>query len=366
MNACPKCGKAGRKVSKVTVGAHTLEARRPPLNGVDGWIFCRTSSCAVGYFGGNSDPIMLSEMGTVPFSKSISPERFVCFCFEHTVAAVAEDLRYNSESSIKSAITEACRSGLDECALKNPEGVCCLGNVAAVIRGADQVSATPKASCTSEGQGSCCPSALQSSPPATSVKSGLAAAMGALGAAALSSACCWLPLLLIGLGVSSAGVGAFFDAWRLPLLAASAGLLVLGFYMAYFRKPACESGDACAAPDPHLARQNKPLLWFAALFVAAFAFFPEYVRIFTGDGIAPPAQAVSAQGTIVYTIEGMTCGGCASHAQTALEKLDGVASASVSYEAGEASVGWSNSVDEAKVVAAIKALGYSATRKAGL
>lgn len=369
MTSCPQCGGSGRKVAKVTVEAHTLEARRPPLNGIDGWRFCRTSSCAVGYFGGESDPILLSAMGTVPFPKSDSPERFVCFCFEHTVAAVAEDVRSNPESTIKAAITEACRSGLDDCALKNPEGVCCLGNVATVIRrDADQVSATPEAPCTSEGQGSCCPSEVRSSQPATSAKpgrSGLAAAMGALGAAALSSACCWLPLLLIGLGVSSAGVGTFFDAWRVPLLAASAGLLGLGFYLAYFRKPACEPGDACAVSDPRAGRRNKALLWFATIFIAAFAFFPEYVTVFTGDGMVPPARAAPAQAIIVYTVEGMTCGGCASHAKTALEKLDGVASASVSYEDGEATVVWNTAPDDSKVVAALQELGYRAARKAG-
>ena len=368
MTPCPQCGEAGRKVGKATVEAHTPKARRRPIGDIDGWRFCRTSSCAVGYFAGETEPILLSEMGTVPFPKSDAPERFVCFCFEHTVAAVAKDARSNRSSTIKAAITEACRSGLDDCALKNPEGVCCLGNVAAVIRGADQVSATPEAPYASEGEASCCPSELQSSPPATSAnsgRSGLTAAMGALGAAALSSACCWLPLLLISLGVSSAGVGAFFDAWRGPLLAASAGLLGLGFYLAYFRKPACEPGDACAAPDPRAGRRNKGLLWFATIFVAAFAFFPEYVTVLTDNAIAPPAQAAPTQTTLVYTVEGMTCGGCASHAKTALEKIEGVASASVSYEAGEATVVWNNAPDDLAVVSALQELGYRAARKTG-
>jgi len=368
MTSCPQCGEPGRKVGKITVEAHTLEAHRPSPNDSDDWRFCRSSSCAVGYFVAGSEPILLDQMGTVPFPKSDAPERLVCFCFEHTVAAVAQDARSGPESTIKATITEACRSGLDDCARKNPEGVCCLGNVAAVIRTANQVPTEPETACASEGQGSCCPSEVQPSPPTLSAKpdrSGVAAAMGALGAAALSSACCWLPLLLIGLGVSSAGVGAFFDAWRVPLLAASAGLLGLGFYLAYFRKPACEPGDACATPSLRAGSRNKALLWFATVFVAAFAFFPEYVTVFTGDGLSPTAQAAPAQTTIVYTVEGMTCGGCASHAKTAQEKIDGVASASVSYEAGEATVVWNTSVDDAKVVAALKALGYSATRKAG-
>lgn len=368
MNACPQCSQAGRKVGKVTVEAHTLEARRRTIGDIDGWRFCRTSSCAVGYFADAAEPIFLREMGTIPFQKSGAPERFVCFCFEHTVAAVAKDARSNPKSTIKTAITEACRSGLDDCARKNPQGACCLGNVAAVIRDADQAAATAEAPSTSAGQGTCCPSEVEASEPATPAKSGrpgLAAAMGALGAAALSAACCWLPLLFIGLGVSSAGVGAFFDAWRGPLVAASVGLLGLGFYLAYFRKPACEPGDACAAPNPRAGLRNKALLWFATIFVAAFTFFPEYITVFTGDGLSPTAQAAPTQTTLVYTVEGMTCGGCASHAKTALEKIEGVASASVSYEAGEATVVWNDTPDDSKVVAALQELGYRAARKAG-
>ena len=106
MTSCPQCGEPGRKVGKITVEAHTLEAHRPSPNDSDDWRFCRSSSCAVGYFVAGSEPILLDQMGTVPFPKSDAPERLVCFCFEHTVAAVAQDARSGPESTIKATITE--------------------------------------------------------------------------------------------------------------------------------------------------------------------------------------------------------------------------------------------------------------------
>jgi len=63
-------------------------------------------------------------------------------------------------------------------------------------------------------------------------------------------------------------------------------------------------------------------------------------------------------------VDGMTCGGCASQAKTALENVEGVASASVSYAAGEATVVWNIPPDDSKVVAALKELGYIAAREA--
>lgn len=367
MKECPKCGEGGRKVSSVTVEAHTVEGRRRSLDDLDGWRFCRTSSCDVGYFDAGRQRVLVDQMTTVPFQKSDSPERLVCFCFGHTVAAVAQDAVINGESAIKAAITEACRSGLDACALKNPEGVCCLGNVAAVTRDMGQGSGGPKEACGTETDGFCCPPEEPPSAPAgpaSSERRGFAAAAGALGTAALSSACCWLPLLFMGLGVSSAGVGAFFDAWRVPFLAVSSGLLVLGFYLTYFREPGCESGAACAATPPRGGRKNRATLWFAAIGVATFAFFPEAVTVLAGDGLEPAAQAAPAEISVVYTVEGMGCGGCASSVKTALEQVDGVASVSVSFEAGEATVAWKTAPDDSKVIRVLTEMGYRGARKA--
>lgn len=368
MTACPQCGAGGRKVSGLTVEHHARADQLATGSPRDGWRCCRTPTCPVGYFASPEDtPILVEAMRTVPFPKSEDPSRLVCFCFEHSARAITEDVLAGGESSIKAAITEACRKGSDDCERKNPEGRCCLGHVAAVIREVDREAGD----CSARGdqaQVACCPPKAPQSPSDATVQSdhsSRAAALGAVGAAALSSACCWLPLLLIGLGVSSAGVGAFFEAWRVPLLAVTVSLLGLGFYLVYVRKPTCEPQDACAAPDPKSGRRNKALLWFASVAVAAFALFPEYVTTFTGDGFSAQAQAAPAETRVVYRVEGMTCGGCASHVKTALEKIPGVTSASVSYEASEATVLWSTTPDDSKVVAALKELGYRAARAAG-
>ena len=132
---CPECGASGRKVGKLTVDSHALPVGRLEADPADDWKFCRTLDCAVVYFSlPEVAPVPLGALRTTPFPKSDNPDRLVCFCFDHTVAAVAEDAQTHAESTLKAAITAACRSGLDDCARMNPEGVCCLGNVDAVIR----------------------------------------------------------------------------------------------------------------------------------------------------------------------------------------------------------------------------------------
>jgi len=51
---------------------------------------------------------------------------------------------------------------------------------------------------------------------------------GSILVAALSSACCWLPLLAVGLGFSAFGFGTVFEQYRLVLLLALAGGFLAG------------------------------------------------------------------------------------------------------------------------------------------
>jgi copper chaperone CopZ len=179
-----------------------------------------------------------------------------------------------------------------------------------------------------------------------------------LAAAVLSSACCWLPLVAVGLGASSAGAGAFFAAWRGPLLLATASLLSVAFYLAY-RRPRCAPGGACEVPPPGLRRLGRGTLWLTATAVAAFALFPALAGAFADAG-APVQEAAPAHRRARYRVEGMTCGGCAGHAREALEAIPGVVSASVSYRGGSAEIVWRGPGDDVAVVDALAALGYRA------
>lgn len=203
---------------------------------------------------------------------------------------------------------------------------------------------------------SCCAHAGERDQPAggssgaTTDRAAWRSGLGAVGTAALASACCWLPLLLMSFGVTAGGVAGFFVKTRPFFLAAAVIFLGTGFYFAYFRgfrKPTCQPGDACAAPNPRLQRFNRATLWFAAVLVIGFTLFPYYsppmIRAWGanastfGDGTSPPATT-GALATYRFRIDGMDCRACAAGIEVRVGQLPGIASASVSYDQSQAVV----------------------------
>ena len=59
-------------------------------------------------------------------------------------------------------------------------------------------------------------------------------------------------------------------------------------------------------------------------------------------------------------VEGMTCGGCANSVKKALERVEGVQSAQVSFEDKQATV-QAPGVDRARLVQAIEKAGFQAS-----
>lgn len=185
------------------------------------------------------------------------------------------------------------------------------------------------------------------------------AATGATISAVLSSACCWLPLLLLAFGASATGLSATFEAYRMPSLLAAGSMLAMGFYLVYFRKPVCEPGGACSVPSSRLARLNKGMLWIATVLVGAFAFFPNYVGAIVGGRVADSAEGA----TVHLEIEGMTCEACALHIEKELRSVPGVRAARISYDERRATITADPTTPptEADLVQAVKRAGYKAT-----
>lgn len=169
----------------------------------------------------------------------------------------------------------------------------------------------------------------------------------AVGSGILSSACCWLPLLLLAFGLSAGGVAGFLESARPFFLVVAAIFLGVGFYFAYFRKVACKPGDACAVPNPKIQRFNRVMLWVATVCVIAFALFPYYspalIRAFVGTptvnlGASGPLNQATQQTTRIYHIDGMTCSACAAGLEVQLAKLPGVTEAHVWFDDSTATI----------------------------
>jgi len=161
---------------------------------------------------------------------------------------------------------------------------------------------------------------------------------GGLAAAVAASVCCLGPLVLLGLGVSGAWIGALsaFEPYRPFFIALALGLLGFAFYSVYRRpKPeGCGEGSYCA--NPRAERINKVSLWTVTVLVAAMLAAPSLIgRSFVG---AEPTEAGGALKAVTLDVSGMTCGACAVTTRTALENVEGVRSAHVTFEPPQAVV----------------------------
>lgn len=162
-----------------------------------------------------------------------------------------------------------------------------------------------------------------------SPRNGMIAVGGAVVSAVASSACCWLPLTLLALGVSAGGLSAWFEQYRVHFLSAAGISLAIGFYLVYARAPKCEPGTACATDNRRATRWSKVGLWLSTVVIVAFATFPKYVGALLPSSPSN-REAVSEVETVTLSIEGLTCEACAVHLREELLTIPGVLGARVS------------------------------------
>lgn len=143
-SVCPRCGQAGRSVSATTLKSLLCSETQLRLRSVAGFQFCATPKCNVTYFHPTARETVLDAEVRVPiFQKGTAAERLVCYCFQHTVAEIQQEVRATGTSRIATEIKAKCARGLDDCEHTNPQGSCCLGNVQRVIREAGGTNQSP-------------------------------------------------------------------------------------------------------------------------------------------------------------------------------------------------------------------------------
>ena len=74
---------------------------------------------------------------------------------------------------------------------------------------------------------------------------------------------------------------------------------------------------------------NKVMLWVVTVLASTFLTFPSYVGLLFGAG--DNAAVTEDMNRAVFTIEGMTCEGCATTVAEAIKRVDGVLAVEVDY-----------------------------------
>lgn len=364
---CPACGTKGKAVKPVTIESLVVEQARRRVGRPDGFRFCVEPSCEVAYYHADTGTLIAKDEVRVRIGQKVTESpRPICYCFEHTIEEIEAEVLATGASRVADDITEKCRQRLERCEETNPQGSCCLGNVRRTEKLAQAKTAAAPTLETWDDVQDCC-----AVPAATTAgrsrKAGLLVTGGAVVSAVLSSACCWLPLLLIAFGASAAGIAGFFEAYRPYLLGATGLLLASGFYVVYLRKEKCGPGEACAVPNPRLQRVNKIMLWVATAVVVAFALFPNYVGYLLGSSNQPalPAEPTSGESR-VFRVDGMTCEACAVTLREHMGRVPGVSRVEVSFKARTARVFFvaQQAPSDAALLSAIHEAGYSGAQVA--
>lgn len=380
INTCPSCGVRGKSVKRITLEALLTPEAAERISG-GAYRFCDGLDCPVVYYDDNAGDAQSvftkDDMAVRVGVKERMAPRPVCYCFDHTIEEIDEQVAAAGRSTVLDDIKErmavACW-----CETKSPQGSCCLGTVSKYVKlsmaehGVDGDAAVTNR----EPHGDCCAAhgtgqgvahgAGDESAGKVEERAGMLALGGAVLTAILSSACCWLPLLLLTFGASAAGMSAFFERWRPYFAVVAVVMLGLGFYLAYFR---ASCGSACCSPLARRRRRlSRGMLWVSAVIVAAFVLFPKYVgtlmeafehepaaALVITDGTGAEARPVSE---LVFDVQGMSCEACAVTLKSALRNVPGVESASVDYDAKRATVRAADPAVVPGVLKAIEGVGY--------
>lgn len=179
--------------------------------------------------------------------------------------------------------------------------------------------------------------------------------LAALAAAGLASACCIGPLVVTALGLGSLGLAASLVEYRPLFLALTGAILAVSFYLAYRRRPVdCADGN-CELRSG--SRTMKAGVWAMAALASALATFPSWSGRLASR--APDAVPVGAK-VLSLNVTGMDCAACTVSIERSVEKVPGVRSADIDFDARRARIVADAGVDPKAIVAAVASAGYKA------
>lgn len=130
---CPRCETKGKKVGRLTLMGLLTPAARGRLND-EGYRFCSSSDCDVVYFGAQ-EIFSRDELNVRVGQKETDASRYVCYCFDHTVQSIIDEIESTGRSTVVESITAEIKAKRCACDVANPQGTCCLGNVGQIVKG---------------------------------------------------------------------------------------------------------------------------------------------------------------------------------------------------------------------------------------
>lgn len=130
---CPRCNSVGSPVSQKTVQAILVPDAAAAFPSASAR-FCRTQTCEVLYYAADGAVAEKSAARVRVGLKESEDPVPLCYCFGFSRADVRKELEQSGTSTIPARITAEVQARRCSCEVKNPAGVCCLGEVNKAVK----------------------------------------------------------------------------------------------------------------------------------------------------------------------------------------------------------------------------------------
>lgn len=126
---CPRCGGTGKPVDRITVEALLKPEFRERADGAP-YGFCESPDCPVVYFARDGILFTKDQIRVRVGLKEREDPILDCYCFGITERMIQEEIKRTGRSTASSRIRAEVKAETCRCAVENPSGRCCLGEVA--------------------------------------------------------------------------------------------------------------------------------------------------------------------------------------------------------------------------------------------
>lgn len=129
---CPVSGTPGKRVELQTVKALLTESALARVT-ASAHRFCPDPACNVVYFTGG-ETYLRRDLRVPVWQKEPAGGRMLCYCFGEGEAGIRNEIQATGTSRAVARVRAHIDAGRCACEVRNPRGVCCLGDLSAAVQ----------------------------------------------------------------------------------------------------------------------------------------------------------------------------------------------------------------------------------------